>query len=120
MARYSAKFREYSLEPVHQGTMADADAVGSAELHGPAQFMTIYLRLNGDVVCRATFQTYACGAAVACGSVLTELIVGRTLLDCASLTEHELSQALDGIPADKLDVARLAIGALRAALQKPG
>jgi nitrogen fixation NifU-like protein len=45
-------------------------------------------------------------------SVLTELIMGRSLVDCRKLTARDLVSALDGIPEDKRFCADLAIKAL--------
>jgi NifU-like protein involved in Fe-S cluster formation len=49
--------------------------------------------------------------------MLTELITGRTVAECADLTTDSLIQALDGIPPDKLHSPALAITALRDALK---
>ena len=116
MKRYSTTFREHALEPLNFGKMANASVVGHAELGGPGQFMTLYLRVSGNTIEHASFQTHACGASHACGSVLTELLCGRAVSDCATLSAEDLAIALNGIPPDKWGSAELAIAALQAAL----
>ena len=57
--------------------------------------------------------------SIASGSVLTELIQGRTIPDCLALAATDLVVALDGVPPDKLHGPALAIGALHDALSRP-
>ena len=80
------------------------------------QPLELLLRLQGETLADARFQTYGCGATIACGSALAELIKRRSIADCLALTAEDLIEALDGIPADKLHSPALAIGALRNAL----
>ena len=65
----------------------------------------------------AKFQTVGCGPTIACGSMLTELITGRTVAECGEITTDTLITALDGVPPDKLHSPALAITALRDALK---
>ena len=88
-----------------------------ARASGRGPFLILYLRIDGSHVAAAKFQTYGCGATIACGSMLTEMIVGRTTSDCFKLTTEMLIQALDGVPPDKLHSPGLAIAALRDALK---
>ena len=50
--------------------------------------------------------TYGCGPTIAAGSMLTEMIVGRTIEECRELTAEQLIEALDGMPPDKLHCPR--------------
>ena len=74
--------------------------------------------MKGNQVLTAKFQTYGCGPTIACGSILTELITGRSVNECLELTADTLIDALDGIPAEKLHSPALAIAALRNALKQ--
>ena len=53
---------------------------------------------------------------MACGSVLTEFVIGRDVASCASITQLELTEALDGLPPDKQHCLDTALHALRQAL----
>ena len=66
-------------DPRTLGEMADADLVGQEGVPGEGPFMTMYLKLEGDIVREAGFQTYNCPYAVACGSWVTRWLVGRTI-----------------------------------------
>ena len=118
MARYSAIAMDHFCRPRNAGLLDDYDVEGSATLPGQAPFMRLYLRLQGDTVERATFITFGCAAAIASGSMLTEMIVGRRVAECLQIGAEELDQALDGLPEERRFCVNLAIGALNGALKQ--
>ena len=91
--------------------MAGFEAPGDTPGRGP--YVALYLRLTGDVISEARFQTHGCGVSIACGSMLTEMITSRAAGECLELTPEDLSAALDGVPGTKLHCPVLAIAALR-------
>ena len=118
MSRFSETLTEHVLAPRNTGAMEDADLTGHAGTPGRGAFLILFLKLQGDRIAAAKYQTYGCGPTIAAGSMLTELIVSRTLDECRKLTADDLIAALDGVPPDKLHCPALAIGALRDALRK--
>lgn len=56
------------------------------------------------------------GAAIATSSVSTEMIKGKTVEEALKLTNKEVVQALDGLPAVKLHCSILAEEAIREAI----
>ena len=83
--------------------------------------MILYLKVKDERITAAKYHTIGCGPTIASGSMLTEMIVGKTIAECRELTVENLIEALDGVPPDKLHCPALAIGALRDALSKwPG
>ena len=106
------------MSPRNPGEMKSPDAVGRADIHGRAPRCTIYLKVSGDKVEQATFQTFGCGYSIAACSALTELITGKSLTDCRQLTATHVIQTLDGMPEEKQFCARLAIDALQNALDQ--
>ena len=78
--------------------------------------MVLFLRVEGDRISAAKYHTVGCGPTIACGSMLSELVVGRSIEGCRELTADHLIEALDGVPPDKLHCPALAIAALRDAL----
>jgi nitrogen fixation protein NifU and related proteins len=59
-----------------------------------------------------------CGPTIASGSMLTEMIAGKSIVECRELTAENLIEALDGMPPDRLHCPALAIGAPNDALAK--
>ncbi len=103
--------------------------VGSLEPHEPGvvevrvgepvsgDILQLHLRVNGKgAIVAARFKAYGCGWLIACGSLLTDRIEGRTLEEIGHFRHHELVEKLE-IPPTKLHCAVLAETALKAALR---
>lgn len=118
MRGYSASLMDHFETPRNAGRMPDADAVGRADMNGRAPYITLYLKLADRSVAHASFQSFGCGAAIAAGSVLTELIIGRTLAECRQLQADAVTEALGGFPPGKQFCGALAIRALNNALEQ--
>src|SRR4051794_3448473 len=101
MSPPSSTVMDHALSPRNGGAMESPDAVGKASLGGRPPHVTIFLRTEGKEVTNAQFQTFGCGYSIACCSVLTELVAGRSLADCSRLTRHAVLDTLAGVPADK-------------------
>jgi nitrogen fixation protein NifU and related proteins len=117
MARFSETLTEHVMAPQNAGVLENPDLTGHAGTPGRGAFLILFLKVQSDRIVAARYQTYGCGPTIAAGSMLTELIVGRTIDECRALTVEDLILALDGVPPDKLHCPALAIGALRDALR---
>ena len=76
------------------------------------------MKVEEERITAAKYHTVGCGPTIASGSMLTEIIVGKSIAECRGLTVENLIGALDGVPPDKLHCPALAIGALQDALTK--
>ena len=116
MGKYSETLTEHVVAPRNGGTIENPDLTGHAGTPGRGAFMILYLRIEDQRITAAKYHTVGCGPTIASGSMLTEMIVGRTIAECRELTVENLIEALDGVPPDKLHCPALAIGALKDAL----
>ena len=81
--------------------------------------LDLYVRCAPDGTIEAcTHQVYGCPAAIAAGSVLTEMARGRTVEELEAIGYEEISAALGRLPDEKIHAAHLARDALRAALRE--
>ncbi|MBI4441846.1 MAG: iron-sulfur cluster assembly scaffold protein [Acidobacteria bacterium] len=64
------------------------------------------------------FKTRGCVASIACASLLTELVQGKSLEEAARLTSGDVASALGGLPPASGHAAVLAIESLQAVLSK--
>jgi NifU-like protein involved in Fe-S cluster formation len=117
MGKYSEILMDHFSSPRNVGRMDSPDRVGIAGTPGQGPFMVLCLRVRDNVVVEAKYQTHGCGATIAAGSLLTELVLDRTIEDCRSVTAEQLTEALGGVPPDKLHCPFLAVTALQNALQ---
>lgn len=117
MGLYNEIVLEHYQHPRNVGVLPGANAVGRAENAACGDEMQLYLEIEGAQVQRASFRTFGCAAAIAAGSVLTELVQGAYLRDLPALTSQRVEEALGGLPALKVHASVLAADALRAALE---
>jgi nitrogen fixation NifU-like protein len=117
MGKFSDTLMDHVLSPRNSGVMEAPDLTGVAGTPGRGAFLVLYLKIEGGRIAAARYRTYGCGPTIAAGSMLTELILGRTIGACLELTAEDLIEALDGVPPDKRHCPALAIGALRNALK---
>ncbi len=114
-ALYSAKVLEQARNPTHLGRMEDPDAY--ARITGwCGDTMEIFMRCNGSTIQQATFLTDGCGSSLACGNMITTMVLGKTLDEAAQIDPEALTAALDGLPDDSAHCAVLAVSTLRQAL----
>lgn len=114
-ALYSARVIEEAHSPKNLGRMANPDTY--AVVQGwCGDTMEIYLRLDGGRISEVTFVTDGCGPSVACGSMLTTMVRGMSLVEAGRISAQDLIEALDGLPEDSLHCADLAVNTLRAAI----
>jgi len=102
--------------PRNAGALDKFDGLGEANLDGRAPRMKIYVALRDGLISRAGFETFGCGVSIACGSALTEMMIGRAPRECDHINENVLVDALGGIPEEKRFCADIALRALQAAL----
>jgi len=114
-ALYSARVLEEARHPRNLGAMLDPD--GHAVVGGPCgDTMEIFVRLCGSQIEKAAFMTDGCGPTVACGSMLTTMVAGMTLDQAAAIDAGDLIIALDGLPAEHVHCATMAVSTLREAI----
>jgi len=116
MAKYPETLTEHVMAPRNGGVMDAPDLTGHAGAPGRGAFLILFLKVRDGRIVAAKYHTHGCGPTIASGSMLTEMIVGRTIAECRELTVEYLIEALDGVPPDKLHCPVMAIGALRDAL----
>ena len=110
MAKYSETLTDHVMAPRNSGVLESPDLAGHAGTLGRGPFMVVFLKLEQDRIVAAKYQTYGCGPTISSGSMLTEMIVGRTIAECLEFTVENLIEALDGVPPDELHCPALAIG----------
>jgi nitrogen fixation NifU-like protein len=118
VAKFSETLTEHVMAPRNGGVLQNPDLTGHAGTPGRGPFMVLFLKVEQDRITAAKYETYGCGPTIASGSMLTEMIMGRTIAECREMKFEDLIAALDGAPPDKLHCPALAIGPLRDGLSK--
>ena len=116
MEVYNETVSEHTLRPRNLGEIAGASGFGKITgLCGDT--MEIWLKVESNTVVAATFTTDGCGATLACGSMLTELVRGKSLPQALGLSQQDVLDALGGLPEGNKHCALLAVNTLREAIK---
>jgi NifU-like protein len=99
------------------GTIEDADAVGTAGSLVCGDQLKIYLKIKDNIVTDAKFQTFGCGSAVASSSILTEMIIGKSVDEVKKITNKDIADQLDGLPPEKMHCSVMGYEALEDAFK---
>jgi nitrogen fixation protein NifU and related proteins len=115
---YSELLLDHFQNPRNAGVIADADA--TAEIENPAcgDVLQLTLKQSAGRIIKAQFKAKGCVAAIACGSALTELVVGKTMDEARQLRREDVNAAVGGLPQASTHAAQLAIETLSVALSR--
>ncbi len=115
---YSAAVLDHFKNPRNAGELPDATA--RVEVANPAcgDICQLSARMENGRVAAARFKTRGCATSIACSSLLTELIQGKTLEELRAITPEQISESLSGLPSATFHGAQLACEALAALLPK--
>ncbi len=119
-AMYSAQVLDHFQNPRNAGELPDADV--SVQMENPAcgDILKLALKVSDGHITAARFKAKGCVPAMACGSLLTEMVVGRALAQVRQLRREQLVQAIGGLPNESMHASHLAMDALAALLQQLG
>ena len=117
MNEYTELVRDHFQNPRNAGELPDADAVGYETNPVCGDSMRLMLRIDGERIVEARFQTSGCPAAIATSSVCTEMVAGLDLAEAERLQKQDFERALGGLPPGKLHCSVLAAEALRKAVE---
>lgn len=109
---------DHFSDPRNVGELTDADGIGHTGNPADGDKITIYIKVNDNILNEVKFKTYGCAAAIAASSMLTELAMGKTLEDGLKITNEDVAEALGGLPPQKLKCSNIAADALHDAIKQ--
>ena len=113
---YSAQLLDHFQNPRNAGDLPDADATVEIENPVCGDVIRLSLKLDAGRIAEIKFKAKGCVPAMACGSALTQMVLGKTAEDARMLTREDLVRAVGGLPQASSHAAQLALDALSAAL----
>ena len=115
---YSPQLLDHFQNPRNAGDIAEPDA--SVQIENPAcgDVLKLTLRVTDGRISEIRFRAKGCVPAMACGSLLTELVQDKTMEEARQVRREELVQKIGGLPEASIHASHLAIDALRAALKQ--
>ena len=108
---------DHFMSPRNAGTMPDADAVGSSGDPRCGDALTLSIKVKDDVITDISFLVFGCVAAIATSSMTTVLAKGKSLEEAYRMTDGDITNALGGLPEQKLHCSVLGADALKQAVE---
>jgi nitrogen fixation protein NifU and related proteins len=115
---YSEAVLDHFQNPRNAGTLDAATAKVSVENPVCGDILELSVRMESGRIAEARFRTRGCVTALACSSLLTELLRGKTPAEARAITSDQISEMLGGLSPTTSHAAQLARDAAQALLAK--
>ena len=115
---HDEKVMDHFQNPRNVGSIEDASAVGEAGNPADGDTIRLYLRIEESTIVDAKVKIFGCPTAIAAASVLTELVMGKSLDEALAVRNEDVSAALGGLPEGKLHCSVLAEAVLEDAISQ--
>jgi nitrogen fixation NifU-like protein len=115
---YSPQVLDHFEHPRNAGDVPDAD--GSVQVENPAcgDVLRLTAKIVDGRIADVRFRAKGCVPSMACASLLTEMVKGRTLAEARQLRREQLVAAAGHLPPASIHASHLALDALAALLNK--
>ena len=122
---YSEEVMKHFKHPKNLGEIKNADGVGTVGNPRCGDVMKLYIKVgerttdNGKrnkYIKDVKFQTLGCGAAIACSSMTTQLVKGKSLDEALKISNEKVNEALGELPKSKYHCSILAEQAIKSAI----
>ncbi len=115
---FSEAVLDHFRNPRNAGELSGAST--TIEVTNPVcgDVLKLSARFESGRIAEARFLCRGCTTAIACASLLTEQLRGRTPAEARTITADSLSEGLGGLPPATFHGAQLAADAAAALLQK--
>lgn len=95
-----------------------ADGVGEVGNVKCGDMMRMYIKVgDNDVITDCKWKTYGCASAIGSTSILSTMVVGKTIPEAVAIKPKDIAEALGGLPDAKFHCSVLGDKALKAAAE---
>ena len=118
---YSEKVKEHFMNPKNilldeEGYEHDGKGVTGNIKCGDEMIVVIQVDIEKDVITDCKWKTFGCASAIASASVLTELLIGKTVEEAEAITNDHIAESLGGLPKEKMHCSVMGQEALEKAI----
>ena len=114
---YTRQVADHIANPRNAGELQNPSGVGDVTNAVCMDRIRLTVRIEADRLVDARVKAEGCPPTIAAASALTELIIGRSLVELRTFDRTTVTDALGRLPAAKMHCAVLAIEALRASIE---
>jgi nitrogen fixation NifU-like protein len=109
---YNEKIMELFRNPNNLGTIENPDGKVKLENLVCGDEIEFYMKVENEIITEMKFKTFGCAAAIAASSIITEMVIGKTLEEVMKITSKDVIEELGGIPPIKRYCIELVVEAL--------
>jgi nitrogen fixation NifU-like protein len=117
---YSPKLLDHFEHPRNAGDVIDADARARVENPACGDILELSIRVVGGRIHEIRFRAKGCVPAMACGSLVTEMVAGKTIQEAGAIAKESVVEEIGGLPSASGHAAQLAVDAMRAVVKQVG
>jgi nitrogen fixation NifU-like protein len=99
------------------GSIAEPSATAMVKSPVDSDTVLITLRIERGIIQDVKFKCMGCAVAIACSSVATEMVLGKSVEQASGISEQTVADVLGGIPEYKMKCSNLAPEAIRRAIE---
>jgi nitrogen fixation protein NifU and related proteins len=114
---YSPLLLDHFEHPRNAGELADADARVRVENPACGDILELAATVKGNCIREIRFLAKGCVPAMACGSLITEMAVGKTIAEAGLVRASAVVAKAGGVPEASGHAAQLAVDALHALVE---
>jgi len=122
---YSSKVKEHFFNPKNifksdqelEDYKKNADGIGEVGSPACGDVMEMFIKVKNGKIKECRWRTFGCASAIASTSMLSTMVVGKTLAEAKKITPQDIVKALGGLPARKIHCSILGDQALRKAIE---
>lgn len=117
MWEYTDQVSEHFKNPRNVGAVEHPDGDGLAGSLACGDALRLTFKLDSDKkICEAKFQTFGCASAIASSSVLTVMLIGKSIEEAEQITNKDIIEYLGDLPKQKVHCSVMGREALEAAI----
>ncbi len=97
MWEYTDKVQQHFLNPQNVGEVENASGAGEVGSLACGDALKLSFKADtNDIIIEAKFKTFGCASAIASSSVLTEIMIGKSVDEASKITNEDIADALGG------------------------
>lgn len=100
---YNHKVIERFLNPQNIGVVENATNVATAGNPEDGDVIRLFLLIQNGIIIDAKVKVFGCPVAIASADILAEMIKGKTIREALKIKNEDISEALGGLPPQKLN-----------------